>query len=234
MVGVGTNALASSIVLVCRPRPDNAPLATRKQFLTDLHKELPEALRNLQRGNIAPVDLAQAAIGPGMAVFTRYAKVLESDGTPMTVRTALGPLTTNCDEPKPNVCRSHGSAQEWHDHPVDRCVEFAECLPHVQWNLRLAHFRSRPSAQCRRLDAGITRRCVAGRNLAYRSLILSMRQGMRRSRNYCTTNRWLRRVRWLFRILRDEPGPRGTLAAQGASGATPGRSSFLLRRPIPK
>ncbi len=83
-------ALATSIVLVCRPRPDNASLATRKEFITVLRSELPEALRNLQRGNIAPVDLAQAAIGPGMAVFTRYAKVLESDGSPMTVRTALG------------------------------------------------------------------------------------------------------------------------------------------------
>ena len=63
-----------------------------------LHKELPEALRNLQRGNIAPVDLAQAAIGPGMAVFTRYAKVMESDGTPMSVRTALGLINQSLDE----------------------------------------------------------------------------------------------------------------------------------------
>ena len=97
-VGIGTNALASSIVLVCRPRPDNASLATRKEFITALRRELPEALRNLQRGNIAPVDLAQAAIGPGMAVFTRYAKVLESDGSPMTVRTALGLINQSLDE----------------------------------------------------------------------------------------------------------------------------------------
>ena len=68
----------------------HASLATRKEFITALRRELPEALRNLQQGNIAPVDLAQAAIGPGMAVFTRYAKVIESDGSPMTVRTALG------------------------------------------------------------------------------------------------------------------------------------------------
>ncbi len=94
----GRNALASSIVLVCRPRPDNASLATRKEFITALRRELPEALRNLQRGNIAPVDLAQAAIGPGMAVFTRYAKVLESDGSPMTVRTALGLINQSLDE----------------------------------------------------------------------------------------------------------------------------------------
>ena len=93
-----TNALASSIVLVCRPRPDNASLATRKEFITILRRELPDALRNLQRGNIAPVDLAQAAIGPGMAVFTRYAKVIESDGSPMTVRTALGIINHSLDE----------------------------------------------------------------------------------------------------------------------------------------
>ncbi|MBI3462536.1 MAG: DUF1156 domain-containing protein [Planctomycetes bacterium] len=92
------NALASSIVLVCRPRPDNASLATRKEFITALRHELPDALRNLQRGNIAPVDLAQAAIGPGMAVFTRYAKVLESNGSTMTVRTALGLINQTLDE----------------------------------------------------------------------------------------------------------------------------------------
>src|SRR5439155_22300373 len=78
--------------------PDNASLATRKEFLSELRRELPEALRNLQRGNIAPVDLAQASIGPGMAVFTRYAKVVESDGKPMTVRTALGIINQVLDE----------------------------------------------------------------------------------------------------------------------------------------
>jgi putative DNA methylase len=92
------NALASSIVLVCRPRPGDAPLATRKEFMNALRRELPEALKNLQHGNIAPVDLAQAAIGPGMAVFTRYAKVIESDGSPMTVRAALGIINQVLDE----------------------------------------------------------------------------------------------------------------------------------------
>jgi putative DNA methylase len=92
------NALASSVVLVCRPRPDNAPLATRKEFITALRRELPDALRNLQRGSIAPVDLAQAAIGPGMAAFTRYSKVVESDGSSMTVRTALGLINQTLDE----------------------------------------------------------------------------------------------------------------------------------------
>src|SRR5271157_6137978 len=98
MRGMASNALASSIVFVCRPRPANSSLATRKDFLTALRQELPEALRNLQRGNIAPVDLAQAAIGPGMAVFTRHAKVIESDGSAMTVHTALGIINQSLDE----------------------------------------------------------------------------------------------------------------------------------------
>lgn len=97
-VGLGTNALASSIVLVCRPRPTNAPLAIRKEFINVLRRELPEALKNLQHGNIAPVDLAQAAIGPGMAVFTHYAKVIETDGSPMRVRTALVIINQVLDE----------------------------------------------------------------------------------------------------------------------------------------
>lgn len=98
MVGQGTNALASSIVLVCRPRPEDAPLATKREFVATLHAELPEAIRLLQSGNIAPVDLAQASIGPGMAVFSRYSKVLESDGTAMPVRTALQLINQTLDE----------------------------------------------------------------------------------------------------------------------------------------
>jgi putative DNA methylase len=97
-ISLGANALASSIVLVCRPRPGDAPLATRKQFITTLRQELPEALKNLQHGNIAPVDLAQAAIGPGMAVFTRFSKVIEADGSAMSVRTALGLINQTLDE----------------------------------------------------------------------------------------------------------------------------------------
>lgn len=95
---LGSNALATSIVLVCRPRPESAPSTTRRQFLTALKRELPEALKTLQQGNIAPVDLAQASIGPGMAVFSRYAKVLEADGTPMRVRTALQLINQTLDE----------------------------------------------------------------------------------------------------------------------------------------
>lgn len=92
------SVLASSIVLVCRPRPADAPQATRKDFLAALRRELPPALRHLQEGNIAPVDLAQASIGPGMGVFSRYSKILETDGKPMTVRTALQMINQTLDE----------------------------------------------------------------------------------------------------------------------------------------
>jgi putative DNA methylase len=97
-VGQGTNALASSIVLVCRPRPLDAPIASRRQFLNALRAELPAALKNLQRGSIAPVDLAQASIGPGMAIYSRYSKVVESDGTLLRVRTALQLINRALDE----------------------------------------------------------------------------------------------------------------------------------------
>lgn len=93
-----SNALASSIVLVARLRSDSAPLATRKEFLAALKRELPLALKRLQHGNIAPVDLAQAAIGPGMAVFSRYSKVVEADGSRMPVRTALGLINQVLDD----------------------------------------------------------------------------------------------------------------------------------------
>lgn len=98
MRNISSNALASSIVLVCRPRPSDAGVASRRDFLGALKRELPEALRNLQKGNIAPVDLAQAAIGPGMAVFSRYARVLETNGDPMGVRTALSLINQSLDE----------------------------------------------------------------------------------------------------------------------------------------
>lgn len=89
MRDIGSNALASSIVLTLRPRPDDAPTTDRRGFIAALEAELPAALRKLQQGQIAPVDLPQAAIGPGMAVFSRYAGVLEPDGKKMTVRSAL-------------------------------------------------------------------------------------------------------------------------------------------------
>ena len=94
----GSNALATSVVLACVPRSPDAPLATRREFITALKQELAEALRLLQSGSIAPVDMAQAAIGPGMAIFSRYAKVVESDGSPMTVRTALTLINQVLDE----------------------------------------------------------------------------------------------------------------------------------------
>ena len=96
--GRETNTLASSIILVCRPRAADAPTATRREFVTALKAELPVALAHLQRGNIAPVDLAQAAIGPGMAVYTRYAKVLDAEGKPLSVREALALINQTLDE----------------------------------------------------------------------------------------------------------------------------------------
>lgn len=98
MIGMGANALASSIILVCRPRAADAPTATRREFLNALKAELPAALAHLQAGNIAPVDLAQAAIGPGMAVYTRYAKVLDAEGKPVPVREALALINEMLDE----------------------------------------------------------------------------------------------------------------------------------------
>ncbi|MBS3179175.1 DUF1156 domain-containing protein [Pseudoclavibacter sp. Marseille-Q4354] len=98
MVSVGTNALASSIVLACRPRPDDAPTTTRRAFVAALKSELPEALRTLMQGAIAPVDLAQAAIGPGIAVFSRYSRVREADGSDMSVKDALVLVNATLDE----------------------------------------------------------------------------------------------------------------------------------------
>lgn len=89
LIASGTNALASSIVLVCRPRSVSAPLASTGEFLSALRDELPEAVRLLQSGNIAPVDMAQSTIGPGIKVFSRYSKVVEADGSAMSVSDAL-------------------------------------------------------------------------------------------------------------------------------------------------
>ena len=90
MRAMGANALASYIVLACRPRPESAAAVGRREFLAELKRELTVALRLLQQGNVAPVDFAQAAIGSGMAVYSRYSRVIESNGQPMSVRTALG------------------------------------------------------------------------------------------------------------------------------------------------
>lgn len=93
-----SNALASSIVLVCRSHGHGAPVATRREFLSVLKAELPQSLKHLQRCNIAPVDLAQASIGPGMAIYTRYSKVLDAEGKPVSVRDALALINQILDE----------------------------------------------------------------------------------------------------------------------------------------
>jgi len=98
MISVGTNALASSIVLALRPRHETAETTNRRGFLAALKEELPTALEEMRQGAIAPVDLAQATIGPGMAVFSRYARVVEADGSAMAVRTALQLINQALDE----------------------------------------------------------------------------------------------------------------------------------------
>ncbi|ERH33798.1 DUF1156 domain-containing protein [Schaalia sp. HMT-877] len=96
-IGNGTNALASSIVLVCRKRPEGAPMGTRRDFVMALKRELHAALDELRSSNIAPVDLAQSAIGPGIGVYSRFSQVLEADGSPMTVRAALEIINQELD-----------------------------------------------------------------------------------------------------------------------------------------
>lgn len=98
MRSMGSNALASSVVLVCRKRDENSPTVTRREFLNTLKSELPAALKHLQRGNIAPVDLAQAAIGPGMAIYTRYSRVLDAQGKTLSVHEALTLINQTLDE----------------------------------------------------------------------------------------------------------------------------------------
>ncbi len=96
-IASGSNALASSIVLVCRKRPEDAPMGTRRDFVMALKRELGSALDKLRSSNIAPVDLAQSAIGPGIGVYSRYSQVLEADGSPMTVRVALQLINQEVD-----------------------------------------------------------------------------------------------------------------------------------------
>lgn len=98
LIASGSNALASSIVLACRPRPTDAPATTRRAFVAALKSELPNALRTLMQGTIAPVDLAQAAIGPGISVFSRFSRVREADGSDMSVKDALLLINSTLDE----------------------------------------------------------------------------------------------------------------------------------------
>ena len=98
LTSIGTNALASSIVLVLRPRPEDAPMTDRRSLMRELRRTLPEAVETLRSGGIAPVDLAQAAIGPGMSVFSHYARVISPDGTDMSVSEALTQINAVLDE----------------------------------------------------------------------------------------------------------------------------------------
>jgi putative DNA methylase len=98
MLSMGTNSLTSYIVLACRPRPENAPSITRREYLQILKRELPQAIGVMQHTNLAPVDMAQATIGPGMGIFSRYDKIMEQDGSSMTVRTALTVINRTLDE----------------------------------------------------------------------------------------------------------------------------------------
>jgi putative DNA methylase len=90
MRAMGANALASYIVLACRPRPDDAPRISSLQFRQELKSAMPSAVKHLQQGNVAPVDFAQAVLGPGMAIYSKYSSILESSGRKLTVRAALG------------------------------------------------------------------------------------------------------------------------------------------------
>jgi putative DNA methylase len=107
---LGSNALASSVLLVCRKRPEKAASVTRGEFLRALRAELPGALRTLQESATAPVDMAQASIGPGMAVFSRYRAVLEADDRPMSVREALRIINAELDE---YLARQEGDYDSW-------------------------------------------------------------------------------------------------------------------------
>ncbi len=97
-ISIGSNALASSIVLVCRKRPDNAQAITRREFVARLRAELPDALKKIREGGVGPVDMAQASIGPGMGIFTSASSVLDPDDTPMSVRAAIALINQVRDE----------------------------------------------------------------------------------------------------------------------------------------
>lgn len=98
MISIGTNALANSVVLVCRQRSPSAETVTRAEFIRALKRELPSAIAELQSANITPADMPQSAIGPGMGVFSRYQAVLEADDSPMTVKSALQLINRELDE----------------------------------------------------------------------------------------------------------------------------------------
>ncbi|MBS0607473.1 MAG: DUF1156 domain-containing protein [Verrucomicrobia bacterium] len=111
--GIDTNALTSSIVLVCRPRCSEAPIITRREFLAHLRHELPRAISYLKRSNIAAVDLQQAAIGPGVEVLSRYTKVVDAAGNAMTVREALSLINQILDETQSAQENDFDDATRW-------------------------------------------------------------------------------------------------------------------------
>lgn len=98
MVASDANALASSVVLVCRKRPDTATTTNRADFLRYLREELPEAIDAIRKAGVGPVDMQQSVVGPGMGVFSRYAAVLEDNDEPMTVKTALALINRAWEE----------------------------------------------------------------------------------------------------------------------------------------
>ncbi|WP_174502311.1 DUF1156 domain-containing protein [Acidiphilium sp. C61] len=113
MVSMGTNSLASYIVLACRPRPGDAPQTASSQFRNELKRTLPAALRHLQQGNIAPVDFAQAALGPGMAIYSRYSRILESSGTQLSIRAAINIINQTLTEVLSEVEDEFDSDTRW-------------------------------------------------------------------------------------------------------------------------
>jgi putative DNA methylase len=112
-IGRGTNSLASSIVLACRPRPADAPTTSRNAFLRELRRELPRKLRTMQQASIAPVDLAQAAIGPGMAIYSAYSQVSEPNGDRLKVRAALQLINQVLDEVLTEQDSEHDRETGW-------------------------------------------------------------------------------------------------------------------------
>jgi putative DNA methylase len=138
MRDIGSNALASSIVLACRPRSADAGFTDRRGLIGALREEFPDALRKLEQGKIAPVDLRQAAIGPGMAVFSRYARVNEPDGSRMRVRAALSLINQVLDEKLSQLEGDVSAETRW-------CVEW----------FKHYHFESGPFGTAETLSRGV-------------------------------------------------------------------------------
>ena len=120
-IGLGANALSSSIVLVCRKRSSDAQAITRREFMGRLRAELPDALKKIRKGGVGPVDIAQAAIGPGMGIFTAASSVLEPDDTPMSVRAAIALINQVRDE-------ISGEEASSYDRETRFCIDWFEAF----------------------------------------------------------------------------------------------------------